>query len=142
RSARGPPTPRARPAPPPEPAPRPPAAAYHERRASEREAWFRKLSKFAPDTIWYAKRVGPPFYRGRKTKLGVYSRPFTGPLSPEMVTEVMGGGLISVTPDDPAAADAPWYGPIELMWDDQSDKGLEPRLREDGGAGAPGGACH
>src|SRR5436190_1755498 len=59
-------------------------------RKQDQDTWFKKLAQFAPGTIWYAKRTGPPSYRGRRVKLGVYPRPFTGTLSPEKIIEVMG----------------------------------------------------
>jgi len=111
---------------------------FQKQRERVQSSWLSKLSKFAPDAMWYAKRVGPPYYRGRKTKVGVYPKPFMGPVSPETIASQMGGGLISVTLDDPASEEAEWYGPIEIMWDDVSEKGIEPRDLDDGTASEAG----
>jgi len=117
----------------PAPLPRRPSP-FQKQRDRVQNTWLSKLSKFAPDAMWYAKRVGPPYYRGRKTKVGVFPKPFMGPVSPELIAGQMGGGLISVTLDDPASDEAEWYGPIEIMWDDVSERGLEPRDHGDGAA--------
>jgi len=111
---------------------------FQKQRERVQSTWLSKLSKFAPDAMWYAKRAGPPYYRGRKTKVGVFPKPFMGPVSPEVIAGQMGGGLISVTLDDPASDEAEWYGPIEIMWDDASEKGLEPRDLDDGAASEAG----
>ena len=61
------------------------ASPFQRQRDRVQSTWLSKLSKFAPDAMWYAKRVGPPYYRGRKTKIGVYPKPFMGPVSPETI---------------------------------------------------------